>query len=290
MGHSHHEHNHSVKISSLNATYYIAIALNLGYVILETVMGLSSNSLGLLSDAGHKMLDVIALVVALIAFKLTKSKATPKYTYGFKKTSVLISLINTFVLLCAVCMIVVESVEKFGNPGEVDGAIISWTAGVGILVSGLSAYLLMRHQKRDINTRSAFLHMATDSLLSLGIVFSGILISLTGWSVVDPIISIVVALLILYNTIKLLIESFRMSVDAVPEGVDYNEIRNYLEGLDAVLSVDELHIWPVSILETALTAHLEIESEAVPEEIVAHIHETMEDFGIKVVTIETKRI
>ena len=157
MEHLHHQHGQAKRLTSLNYTYYIAIGLNLAFVILEALIGLSYNSLGLLSDAGHKLLDVFSLLIALVAFKLTASRPTKRYTYGFRKTSVLISLFNALVLMAAVCVIIAESIEKLGNPVEVSGAAISWTAGAGIIVSGLSALLLMRHQKGDINTRGAFL-------------------------------------------------------------------------------------------------------------------------------------
>ena len=258
MEHLHHRHGQARRLTSLNYTYYIAIGLNLAFVILEAVIGLSYNSLGLLSDAGHKLLDVFSLLIALVAFKLTASRATKRYTYGFRKTSVLISLFNSLVLMAAVCVIIAESIEKLGNPGEVSGAAISWTAGAGILVSGVSALLLMRHQKGDINTRGAFLHMATDALVSFGVVVSGIIISVSGWNFIDPAISMAVAAVILVNTLRLLVESFRMSVDAVPAGIDYDNVCGLLASAPGVLEVEELHIWPVSIFDTALTAHVRL--------------------------------
>ena len=187
----------------LRRAYWIAIALNLGFVILEFAVGRISHSLGLVSDAGHKLLDVFALGIALVGFRLASRPAA-----NAQRISALIALVNTLILLFAVGMIIYESIGKIAHPEPVDGAAISWTAGVGILVSGLSAWLLMRHCG-DINTRAAFLHMATDSLLSLGIVIAGIIISRTGLHVIDPAISLVVAAVILFNTLRLLLDALR---------------------------------------------------------------------------------
>ena len=286
MEHLHHRHGQARRLTSLNYTYYIAIGLNLAFVILEAVIGLSYNSLGLLSDAGHKLLDVFSLLIALVAFKLTASRATKRYTYGFRKTSVLISLFNSLVLMVAVCVIIAESIEKLGNPGEVSGAAISWTAGAGILVSGVSALLLMRHQKGDINTRGAFLHMATDALVSFGVVVSGIIISVSGWNFIDPVISMAVAAVILVNTLRLLVESFRMSVDAVPAGIDYDNVCGLLASAPGVLEVEELHIWPVSIFDTALTAHVRLAAGVSGAAVLPELHRRLEEAGIGTATIE----
>lgn len=286
MNHSEHEHSHSIKIQSLNATYYIAIALNFGYVILETIMGLVSNSMGLLSDAGHKMLDVVFLLIALVAFKLSKTKSNKKYTFGLKKSSILISLLNALLLFAAVCIIIWESIQKIGSPVEIDGSIISWTAGVGIVVSGVSAILLMKFQKKDINTRGAFLHMATDSLVSLGIVISGIIISFTGWSIIDPIISIGIALLILYNTCKLISESFTMSVDGVPEELPYDKVSDLIKSVDGVKEIKKLHIWSISVMENVITAQIVVNEGVDSKDIVRKIHTELNKLGISEATIE----
>lgn len=206
--HSGHNHFHDIPLAgpndrALRKAYWISIALNLAFVVLELVVGRISHSLGLVSDAGHKLLDVFALVIALVGFHLAS-----RPSMDAKRISAVIALVNTLVLLCAVGMIIFESIGKISHPEPVDGAAISWTAGVGIVVSGLSAWLLMRH-RGDINTRAAFLHMATDSLLSLGIVIAGIMISRTGLHVIDPVISLVVAAVILFNTLRLLLDALR---------------------------------------------------------------------------------
>ncbi len=281
--HSHAHHIHAVE--SLNVVYYIAIALNFGFVIVEALAGVYSNSTGLLSDAGHKMIDVFSLLIALLAFRLAASKPSSRYTYGYRKASVLISLFNALLLVCAVCVIVFESVTKLMEPAPVNGAAVSWTAAAGILVSGISALLMMRFQKKDINTRGAFLHMATDSLLSLGVVISGIVISLSGLYVIDPIVSLVIAAVILYNSVRLLGESVRMIIDGVPRGVDYDAVKSLVSGCGGVKAVEELHVWAVSINQTALTARVAVDGDA--GAVRRTLHEELEKRGFSPVTIET---
>lgn len=281
--HSHAHHIHAVE--SLNVVYYIAIALNFGFVIVEALAGVYSNSTGLLSDAGHKMIDVFSLLIALFAFRLAASKPSSRYTYGYRKASVLISLFNALLLVCAVCVIVFESVSKLMEPVPVNGAAVSWTAAAGILVSGISALLMMRFQKKDINTRGAFLHMATDSLLSLGVVISGIVISLSGLYVIDPIVSLVIAAVILCNSVRLLGESVRMIIDGVPRGVDYDAVKSLVAGCVGVKAVEELHVWAVSINQTALTARVAVDGDA--GAVRRTLHEELEKLGFSPVTIET---
>lgn len=281
--HSHAHHIHAVE--SLNVVYYIAIALNFGFVIVEALAGVYSNSTGLLSDAGHKMIDVFSLLMALFAFRLAASKPSSRYTYGYRKASVLISLFNALLLVCAVCVIVFESVSKLMEPAPVNGAAVSWTAAAGILVSGISALLMMRFQKKDINTRGAFLHMATDSLLSLGVVISGIIISLSGLYVIDPIVSLVIAAVILYNSVRLLGESVRMIIDGVPRGVDYDAVKSLVAGCVGVKAVEELHVWAVSINQTALTARVAVDGDA--GAVRRTLHEELGKLGFSPVTIET---
>lgn len=281
--HSHAHHIHAVE--SLNVVYYIAIALNFGFVIVEALAGVYSNSTGLISDAGHKMIDVFSLLIALFAFRLAASKPSSRYTYGYRKASVLISLFNALLLVCAVCVIVFESVTKLMEPAPVNGAAVSWTAAAGILVSGISALLMMRFQKKDINTRGAFLHMATDSLLSLGVVISGIVISLSGLYVIDPIVSLVIAAVILYNSVRLLGESVRMIIDGVPRGVDYDAVKSLVAGCVGVKAVEGLHVWAVSINQTALTARVAVDGDA--GAVRRTLHEELEKLGFSPVTIET---
>ena len=285
MAHT-HSHPHSRVDMTMNWVYYLAIGLNLGYVVLEVVMGLVSNSVGLLSDAGHKLIDVFSLVIALVAFKLSGSKASRKFNFGYRKTSILISLFNALLLFAAVLVIIYESIEKFASPSQVDADIISWTAGVGILVSGASALLLNRQHSKDINTRGAFLHMATDSLISLGVVLSGVIIRFTGWVMLDPIVSILISCVILFNTLKLLRESFRMSIDAFPSDLDYDALLSKIEACPGVRRVAELKVWPVSVTQNALTSKVEVDNPADGVGIVKEIRKRLEEFNIDDLTIE----
>ena len=242
-----------------------------------------------MSDAGHNLGDVFSLLLALIAFKLSATKPNERFTYGYRKGSVLISLLNAIILLVAVGAILLESIHKFANPAPVDGSAIAWTAAAGIVVNGFTAFLLMRHQKNDIHTRGAFLHMAADTLVSVGVVISGIVISLTGWTVIDPIVSIIIAVVILVSTWQLLSESVRMSIDAVPESVKPSEVLAEMREVQGVSDVHHLHIWPISTTETALTAHVVLSEGAEPEAVVPEVKKHLKHCGISHATLETER-
>ena len=284
--HVHEHHHHEHQITSLNGVYVAAITLNLLYVVTEAAVGLWADSLGLLSDAGHNLSDVFSLMLAMIAFRLSSSKSTRKFTYGFRKSSVLISLLNAIILLGAVGAIILESVRKFSSPAEINGAAVSWTAGIGIIVNGFTAWLLMKQQKHDINTRGAFLHMAADTLVSVGVVISGIAISLTGFSVIDPIVSLAIAAIILVSTWKLLSESLRMSIDAVPEQIDLGRIEAEMTSEPGVKDVHHLHVWPISTTETALTAHVVIEDLDMMEQVKESLKHRLNGLGISHTTLE----
>ena len=284
--HHGHHHHHTHAIESLSTIYIIAVVLNLTFVIVEAIAGVVGHSMGLLSDAGHNLSDVFSLLLAMIALKLASSHATRRFTYGRRKASVLISLLNAIILLVAVGAIVVESVEKFFHPTDVDGTLIIWTAAVGIVINGLTAWALSRQQQHDINTRGAFLHMLADTLVSVGVVVSGVVINLTGWTVIDPIIGLVIAVVILVGTWDLLSESLRMSTDAVPEGFDVDDVKKKIEGEEGVLNVHHLHIWPISTTETALTCHIVIPSSDLLEEVTDRVKHLLDAEGIHHSTLE----
>ncbi len=284
-GHGHH-HHHAHTIEKLSTIYIVAVALNLLFVIVEAVAGFVGNSIGLLSDAGHNLSDVFSLLLAMIALKLASSHATKRFTYGHRKASVLISLLNAIILLVAVGAIIVESMEKFFTPTEVNGTLIIWTAAVGIVINGMTAWVLSRQNQHDINTRGAFLHMMADTLVSVGVVVSGVVINLTGWTIIDPIIGLVIAVVILVSTWDLLSESLRMSTDAVPEGFDVDEITKKLESQEGVLNVHHVHIWPISTTETALTAHVVIPEATMLEEVTDRLKDYLDDVGIHHSTLE----
>ena len=291
MAHEHHHHHHhdAADLQSLKGVYTLSIILNLAFVFIEAVVGIWGKSLGLLSDAGHNLSDVFSLLLAMVALRLAATKSTKTMTYGYRKGSVLISLMNAIILLVAVGAILVESIHKFREPVEVNGGAVAWTAGAGILVNGFTAFLLMRHRKNELNARGAFLHMAADTLVSVGVLVSGIVISFTGWNFIDPVIGIVVAIIILAGTWELLSESLRLSVDAVPEGIDRDEVLEHMKGVPGVQDIHHVHIWPISTTETALTAHAVVADGTEPETAVAAIKQELKEHGITHATIETER-
>lgn len=184
--HHHHHHDHTTVITSLNKSFLIGIGLNIAFVIAEFSIGIYYNSLGLISDAGHNLSDVASLILAMLAFRLAQIAPNGKYTYGYKKSTVLVSLLNAIILLIAVGVILGESLGKLFNPQPVEGVAIAWTAGVGVFINGITAWLFMKDKDKDLNVKGAYMHMAADALVSVGVVFSGILISYTGWSIIDP--------------------------------------------------------------------------------------------------------
>ncbi|MBR1563739.1 MAG: cation transporter [Paludibacteraceae bacterium] len=284
----HHHHHHAEPANGLSWIFILSIILNLSFVIIEAVIGFWQDSLSLLSDAGHNLSDVLSLVLVLVAFRLAKVHSNNRFTYGYKKSTVLISLLNAIILLVAVGAIIVESIHKFRTPVEVNGAAISWTAAVGIVINGATALLLMRGQKHDLNVRGAFLHMAADTLVSVGVVVSGIVIYYTGWYVIDPIISLVIAAVILVSTWELLSDSLRLSLDGTPEGIEVTEIRELMLKQPHVEDVHHIHIWAISTTENALTAHIvvdELQNEAEVKHMLKH---TLADAGITHATLETE--
>ena len=284
-GHSHNHHHTAHDVKEMGSIYVVAIVINLLFVAAEAVAGFVGHSMGLLSDAGHNLSDVFCLLLAMVALRLSRSHATRRYTYGYRKGSVLIALLNAIILLVAVGGIVVESVHKFSHPSAVNGVLVTWTATAAIVVNGLTAWMLSRRQ-HDINTRGAFLHMLADTLVSAGVVVSGIVISYTGWSIIDPIVGLVIAMVILVSTWKLLAESLRMSIDAVPEGIEPTELVALMEGTEGVVEVHHLHVWPLSTTETALTAHVVIADCQQMDEITHRLKGQLNAHGIVHSTLE----
>ena len=281
-----HHHHHTAPTQSLNGIFIFSIVLNVLFVLIEAGVGLWQDSLSLLSDAGHNLSDVFSLVLVLIAFRLAKVHSNERYTYGYRKSTVLISLLNAVILLVAVGAIVIESIHKFNEPAEVNGIAVSWTAGVGILINGLTAFLLMHGQKNDLNVRGAFLHMVADTLVSVGVVISGIIIYYTGWNMIDPIVSLIIAAVILISTWELLSDSLRLAVDGIPDGVDKKEIEQELMKNEHVSEVHHVHIWAISTTETALTAHVVVDDLANWPQISHQLKHELSEHGIAHATLE----
>ena len=287
--HHHHHHNHhGHQVSQLSWIFILSIILNLAFVVTEAGVGFWQDSLSLLSDAGHNLSDVLSLALVLVAFQLAKVHSNRHFTYGYRKSTVLISLLNAIILLVAVGAIIVESIHKFITPAEVNGAAISWTAGVGIVINGATALLLMKGQKTDLNVRGAFLHMAADTLVSVGVVISGVVISFTGWYIIDPIVSLIIAVVILVSTWDLLSDSLRLSLDGMPEGINLSEIEALILAQPHVSGVHHIHIWAISTTENAMTAHVvvdELENESETKHLLKH---ALAKAGITHVTLETE--
>ena len=286
MAHEHHHHHHHHATNANTKVILAGALINLLFVFIEAGVGLWQNSLSLLSDAGHNLSDVFSLLLVLIAIRLTQVHQSEHYTYGYKKSSILISLLNAVLLLGAVGAIVVEAIRKLQAPTAIDGAAISWTAGIGILINGATALLLMKGQKEDLNIKGAFLHMAADTLVSVGVVISGLIILWTGWTLIDPIMSLIIAAVILIGTWDLLHESLRLAIDAVPEGIEPEEITEHLSEVEHVKDVHHLHIWALSTTENALTAHIVIDDLSQLHTIKLAIKEELKEHGISHSTLE----
>jgi len=284
--HGHHHHHHGTDESNSKIVLF-SVVLNLLFVAVEGIVGWSEDSLSLLSDAGHNLSDVFSLLLVLVGFSLAKVKAKPNYTYGYKKSTVLISLTNAVILLVAVVAIVMESINKFCHPSaEVNGAAISWTATVGIVINAATAFLLMKGQKSDLNMRGAFLHMVADTLVSLGVVVSGIIIIFTGWVVVDPIISLVIAVVILVSTWELLSDSMRLILEGAPEGIDPKEVVDKIHEIDKVSDLHHVHIWALSTTENAMTAHVVVDKLEDMNEVKCRIKRELSEMHIGHSTLE----
>ena len=287
MSHEHsHQHSHAINAESLNKAFIIGIVLNLAFVVIEFAAGFWFDSLALLSDAGHNLSDVVSLVLALLAFRLAKVKANERYTYGYKKSTILVSLLNAVILLVAVGAIVIESIHKLSNPAVVPGGAIAWVAGVGALINAFTAFLFMKDKEKDLNVKGAYLHMAADALVSVGVLVAGIVISRTGWYIIDPIIGLIVAVVILISTWNLLHDSLRLTLDGVPTSIDSQKVVEAIRALPGVDDVHHIHIWAISTTENALTAHIVLKQPEGMQEVKHLIRHRLEDFGIGHATLE----
>ena len=285
MSHEHsHQHSHAINAESLNKAFIIGIVLNLAFVVIEFAAGFWFDSLALLSDAGHNLSDVVSLVLALLAFRLAKVKANERYTYGYKKSTILVSLLNAVILLVAVGAIVIESIHKLSNPAVVPGGAIAWVAGVGVLINAFTAFLFMKDKEKDLNVKGAYLHMAADALVSVGVLVAGI--SRTGWYIIDPIIGLIVAVVILISTWNLLHDSLRLTLDGVPTSIDSQKVVKAIRALPGVDDVHHIHIWAISTTENALTAHIVLKQPEGMQEVKHLIRHRLEDFGIGHATLE----
>jgi cobalt-zinc-cadmium efflux system protein len=260
--HGHHHHDHAPKIDHINIAFVLGIILNSAFVLIEIITGLVTHSLSLLTDAGHNLSDVAALALALLAFKLAKVGSNKQYTYGYKSSTIIVSLLNAFVLIVGIGFIIYEAVMRFINPAPgIAGDTIAWVAFIGIGVNALTAWLFTRDKdgKKDLNVKSAYIHMAVDAIVSLGVVISGLIIYFTHLYWIDSVVSLIIAIVILKGTWSLLQDSLRLAMDGVPKEMNLEKIKAELMKVKGVIGVHHLHVWALSTTENALTAHLVID-------------------------------
>jgi cobalt-zinc-cadmium efflux system protein len=260
--HSHGHHHHPINLKQVNRAFVIGIVLNFLFVVIEVVVGLGIHSLSLLSDAGHNLADVAALAMSLIAIRLLKVKPTEKFTYGYKKTTILVALLNAAILLLSIGAIGYEAVHRLMAPEPLPGKTISIVAAIGIGINAVTALLFLRNKESDLNIRSAFLHLLSDAIVSAALVAGGLIIFYTNLYWIDAALSLVVAIVILFSTWQLLRDSLRLSLDAVPQGIEIKKIRDAVLKTAGVKDFHHIHVWAISTTENALTAHLVVDREA----------------------------
>jgi cobalt-zinc-cadmium efflux system protein len=288
--HADFEHEHHAAPNGLGMVFALGIALNLGFVLVEAAYGVIGHSVALLGDAGHNLGDVLGLVIAWGAGVLTQRRPSHRYTYGLRSSSILAALFNAIVMLIAVGAIAVEAINRFAAPQPVATGAVMVVAAIGIVVNGATALLLRgRHHHHDLNIRAAFVHMVADAGVSLGVVVTGALILATSWLWLDPAASLVVALVIVAGSWRLLRDAVNMALDAVPAGIDPAAVRDHLAAVAGVCAVHDLHIWPMSTTETALTCHLVIPAGHPGDQALAVLAGDLhERFGIEHATIQVE--
>jgi cobalt-zinc-cadmium efflux system protein len=280
-----HSHHHT--LPDYNRAFAVGVGLNVAFVILEAVFGFWSDSLALLTDASHNLGDVIGLLLAWGAATLAKRKPSLRRTYGYSRATIMASLFSSLLLMGAVGAIGWEAVNRLMAPAQPAGITIMLVAAVGVVINTVTALFFFKGKDSDLNIRGAYLHMAADAAVSLGVVISGALIWIYGWARIDPIISLVIALVILLSTWGLLRDSLNLAVDAVPRQVNPDQVRGYLGGLPGVVAVHDLHIWPMSTTDTALTVHLVMQPLPSDNHFLHETaHELEHDFHIQHATIQ----
>ena len=279
-----HSHQHQIEFGR---AFAIGVLLNTGFIVAEVVFGLLSDSLTLLADAGHNLGDVMGLLIAWAAANLSRRSASTRYTYGLRRSSVLAALFNAILLLVSVGAIAAEAIRRILEPAPVAGLTMIWVAAAGVLVNGVTAWMFLGGRKGDLNIRSAFVHMAADAAVSAGVVIAGFVILATGWSLLDPISSLVIVAIILVTTWGLLRDSINLVLDAVPRGIDPGAVKSFLEAFPGVAEIHHLHVWGLSTTETACTAHVVKREPQLDDLLLKQIaHELHDRFGIEHTTIQ----
>jgi cobalt-zinc-cadmium efflux system protein len=286
-GHNHAPGGHHHAPASFGTAFAIGIALNTAFVVAEALFGYLGNSVALIADAGHNLSDVLGLVVAWLADHLSKRAPSARFSYGLRGSSILAALFNAIFLLVAVGAIGWEALLRLFNPEPVASTIVIIVAAIGIVINGVTAWLFASGRHSDLNIRGAYLHMASDALVSAGVVAAGLVIAVTGWMWLDPLTSLVVSALIVAGTWGLLRDSVAMSLDATPPGIDPDAVRRLLESRPGVTELHDLHIWSMSTKEIALTCHLVIPGGRPDDDFLRDLaHDLKHDFGIGHPTVQ----
>lgn len=286
----HHRH-HAQPLSNISRAFIIGISLNFLFVIIEVIAGLYIHSLSLLSDAGHNLADVATLALSLLAFRLVKVKPNEQYTYGYSKTTILVALFNAVVLLVSIGAIGYEAAHRFLNPEPLPGKTIALVAGIGIIINATTALFFFRAKEKDLNIKSAYLHLMSDAIVSLGIVIGGMLMYYTNYFWLDSVISIAIALVILFSTWNLLKQSLRLSLDAVPANITVEKVKQAAEKIPGVKNIHHIHLWAISTTRNALTAHIVVDNNhslVQIENIKLQVKHTLEQLNIQHATLEVE--
>ncbi|HQR60826.1 MAG TPA: cation diffusion facilitator family transporter [Methylophilaceae bacterium] len=287
MSQHHHHSGHGHVPDVYSRAFAIGIALNVGFVLVEVFFGLRAHSLALLADAGHNLSDVLGLVLAWAGMWAARFRPDARHTYGWQRASIMAALVNALILLVAMGSMAWEAFHRFANPAPIQGQTVILVAAAGVLVNGVTAWLFLSGGRADLNIRGAFLHMAGDALVSLGVVVAGALYLWTGWLWLDPLISIVIALLVVFGTWNLFSQSLHLAFDGVPAGIDLNAVKTCLAGFDGVAEVHDLHIWAISTSETAMTVHLLLPGGHPGDAFFVEVSEALHHrFGIEHATIQ----
>lgn len=287
-GHDHSHHHGPPADGNFSQAFKWGIILNLLFVAGEAAGGLWANSAALLSDAGHNLSDVLSLALAWGASALAARRATERYTYGYKGITIQAALVNAALLYLALGFILWETIDHLRHPAPVNGSAVMLLAGLGILINGFTAWLFRSGQKGDVNVRGAYLHMLTDMLVSVGVVVGGALVYFTGWLWLDPVVSFLILGVVGVSSWGLLRETVQLSLQAVPEGIDLAAVRAFLLARPGVTQVHDLHIWPLSTRDTALTAHLVRPGQSGTDNrfLQALQHDLEHEFGIGHSTVQ----
>jgi cobalt-zinc-cadmium efflux system protein len=282
--------SHQHQTGNYNRAFGIGIILNVLFVVIEAGYGIAAGSLALVADAGHNLSDVLSLLLAWGAGLLAAKPASEKRTYGFRKLTIMASLANAIVLLVALGAITWEAIGRLFDPAPIEATIVIVVAAIGVVINAVTALLFVSGRKHDLNIKGAFLHMAADAGVSLGVVVAGIMIMFTGWLLIDPLISLLIVAVILDGTWSLLRDSMNLAIDSVPQGIDIAGIKKYLTSFENVMQIHDLHVWAISTTEVALSVHVIVKDDALKNDFLSKLQQQLHDrFGIEHSTIQLEK-